>query len=191
MRHFMVAGVLVAGLSGCGGGSDVGGFTADLNALGALADDLTAKGWDVTTPVAQIPTSGTPTYHGQLLAGDSVTGGLYTGDLTMQADFAASTVGGNVSNIYDVGERAVSGSLVIGSTTIDRTADPLLNEPQFASTITGSLLDVDGVSFSVSGTVDGEFGGPNAEALGFLVTGTSTSSVYGVELFDGVGLASQ
>lgn len=137
------------------------------------------------TPGAAIPLAGTPTYRGSMVGFTDVE--IYAGTLTMNADFAANTIGGNVTNIYDSAERNVSGSLVIAPSTIDRFVDPLF-DAQIVTTMNGNLTDADGISLNVSGSVDGGFGGPSAEYLGLLASGT-ISSPFGVSSFDAVGLA--
>lgn len=183
--------VAVAALvSGCGGGGGGGPYTDQFVALNALANELSNQGLDTTTPVAQIPTTGAPTYNGYVLAGTPSES--YTGDLTMNADFATSMIGGSVSNMHDSAERAVAGTLTINSATINRTANPL-TEFQIVTTMTGAVTDADGVVLNVSTGINGDFGGPNAEAVGIIDdgTGTMTSTAYGVELFGIAGVARQ
>jgi hypothetical protein len=184
----LISGLALAGLTACGGGGDGGGgFTNTLNEFDALAQRLDALGY-TTTPVLAIPSSGGPVYRGYALAGNEAE--IYVGDLEMTAAFATSQIDGAITDIYDSAERPVAGFLVIDPTTIDRTADPF-SEFQIVTTFGGTLTDADGVVMSIDGDLDGDFIGPSAEAVAMLLLGTASSTTYGLEPFDGVGLAAR
>lgn len=175
------------GLSACGGGGGAGenGFTTAVNGLDALFNEATSLSWD-TTPTAALPTSTTAVYNGHAIGVSAAES--YAGDLTVNAAFASNTVDGTVSGLYDSAGRPVTGSLAINPVAIDRTADPV-TEFQFVSTLTGVLTDADGVVLTVNSGLDGDFIGPAAEGVGVLGSGTVTSTAYGTETFDWLGVA--
>lgn len=187
MKRFIAFTLVAGSLAGCAKpipptftATDVIDAQTTYNTLAALPP----------TAPAFMPTAGTGTYTG-LIGGDFTgpdVGGSFLGDLTLDVDFAASSITGEAANINVIDnlgdpDQTLGGTLDVTGTVVSNfiTADA-------SGRLTG-VADIEGTNFSVTGKVDVELvlGGTfrtdtvAADTITGGVTGTGTGDfVFGV-----------
>jgi len=114
-----------------------------------------------------MPTTGSATYNGVAgfdMGGDNASDML--AELSLQANFADSTVGGKLSNFTTSDGSQMEGELNV--------ADGIMNQQAFDANVSGTLRD-GAESSTFDGTMNGAFLGANADA----VSGTMNGSMEG------------
>ena len=186
----LAAGTLSACVGGGGGGDTDPGVTPGVPtddgtrtfeervaAGAALADRLEAQG---LTDVADMPTSGTATYVGAAgIVTDASRKGIDTtniteanveviGDLEMTADFASSSVSGQIDNFEGAdGARFPGAAIISGGVISGNTLEADL----------GGSVNVYGTDETFTGTMRGDFTGAAADG----VVGNMDGVLYGDE----------
>ena len=162
-------------------------YTMAADGFAGMAGSFVAAGYEVTAP-EDIPPDTAPaaTYDGYIVldASSIWLRESYAGEMTLEAQFAADTVTGSASNLYDSSGRAVGGSLVISDGMIERSVAPS-GGGQITGDLDGVLTDADGVVLTVDSMLTGDFYGPDGEGYRAVIEGTMTSPDYGTELLQG------
>ncbi len=154
-------------------------------------DDIAERGEDLDyTDPASLPTSGGATYEGVM--------GLDTynsasdlegvpeeilGEMTLNADFASSSVSGEVDDFVTPDDDRVDGSLDISNGVIDRTVDVDLFYT-YGFDLNGTLTTEEGTDFDVDAEGAGDFFGSGHQQAGGIVEGV-ISSDSGTALVEG------
>ena len=138
----------------------------------------------VETPFADVPTTGTATYTGEVSGGMVEGGTLYNfiGVATVDADFAATSV----DTTLDIGRAPLGSSAYLPWATIESTA----GISQFTNSVSGNDTASFGAAATItampgaSGSLSGRFFGPNAEEVGgeFSISDPGTFDAAGVFL---------
>lgn len=189
LRYIFIVSATAA-LSACSSPTPSPYTEADFEAAQAEAARIASS---PLTAVADIPTTGTADYSGQL--GAEVNGDIYgaiLGNLDVTANFATGDIDGTVSSIgFDDwdgdADQLLDGSLVVSGSITDST---------LLAGATGSLGAVDEDGFSGSSTVmlylDGDFHSDSAAADSIYGTvGGSGSGDYDVTVSSGEFYATQ
>jgi len=152
-------------LTACGGSSEPLSFLSLAETGAGLAEEVATIPY---TDPSTLPTSDSATYGGAMLL-DVVELGTAVGQMTLTANFKNSTVSGNVRNIFTADEEAMSGSLDIANSPIDRTAD-IVNFYTYEASLTGELTDSNGI-YDVDATMLGDFTGTDHRYVEGIVVG--------------------
>ncbi len=166
MARFVFAVPASIALAGCGGLLDDGaGFEEAFAASIDLFDEVSALS---KTEVSDMPTTDTATYRGW--AGFGSFNPLVLGEMTVEADFDGGTLDGDISNLVNGDDEAVSGGGTITGTFVGADISGVLN---------GSGTS-DGDTFTITDQpMTGEFRGDAAEAMLLVFSGTVDSDDFG------------
>jgi hypothetical protein len=125
------------------------------------------------TPVGAMPTTGTATYSGVAGFGAETSEQVEVmSQASLAANFATSSISGNLTNFRDYENNSIPGSVAIQNTSI--------NGNQFTAPMNGSLT-VNGAPSAVNGTMVGAFGGANANSIAGIIEGTvGSQQMYGL-----------
>lgn len=138
--------------------------------------------------IATLPTAGTARYDGAIIFSEAAYSLI--GDLQVDVSFASDAIGGRATDFVDSNNTDFDGQLDISDGSINRGADPLV-ENQFSATMDGVLTSEQG-SALIQSTVGGNFLGENREAIAGAALGTATTiegtGFVGLSTVDGVGL---
>lgn len=158
---------LLAALAACSEDGGDGGFPTRFERQVAERDAiLDAANDEAFTAEGALPT-GTAVYDGVIvLTDDSDASYGLAGDLTLTADFAGLDLGGQITNVADSEGQAYGGTLDVGEdydnvSGINPSADPATDDvfsANFGGTLTAGLD-----SWTVDGSLEGDFRGPNGE----------------------------
>lgn len=136
---------------------------AELNILNAdLLDAATSAG---TTPVDNIPDTGSATYDGTLFLTlqDGSEDGVI-GQAQMVSNFATDSITGNADNFYDLEGNATAGSLTLEDGGFDRVVGLVSGEMNGNVTFAEGAMDVETA-------VVGNFSGTDADYLSGVLVG--------------------
>lgn len=124
------------------------------------------------TAVENMPTTGTATYEGN--ASFETSDGAqdpnpeqWESKLVLDADFAASTISGEMTNVTPNEGEAAEGSIGITNGAISGNT--------MTAELDGTLTDPDGIDFTVEGEMSGKFRGDAAATVGGEFFGTATA----------------
>jgi hypothetical protein len=132
--------------------------------------------YGVETPASQLPATGTATYAGNFRGYYSVgnaSGAITGGAVALNADFAARTISGAVTNVTITGQDGTTGRLnnimltggQFGATPAESTS--FLGTAAPAAATASTTLDVGGVA---GGNFGGKFYGPQAAEVAGVVS---------------------
>lgn len=129
-----------------------------------LADEgqalLTQYENEDVTPTSNVPTAGSATYNGVAAFGTTQSFDVQNAEalaaVSLEADFAASSISGTIDNFVDFDGVRAPGSVAVTNGTIAGNA--------IAADLSGDLT-IEGTSIAVGGNLDGNFVGENAEAV--------------------------
>lgn len=131
------------------------------------------------TNLSAIPTQGDANYQGYFSGtladtGDSITDTLI-GQIDLDVDFTSNSVrvSGHVDNFVDADDDALTGSLTLGSGSLDRDGNPS-NDATLVLTASGTLTDDRGRDLAIGTQLEGDFLGDNHRAVGGEVLGSVT-----------------
>lgn len=178
-----LAGAALA-LSSCGSTKDTAALLSFAETE-ALADAIDAN-WaaaDYTDP-ATLPANGSATYDGAMILVSAPF--EIIGETQLTADFSGSAISGNARNFVDVDDNRYDGTLAVTDGLIYRAADPAIDFT-FDALLDGILTN-SGDSFDFVGLIDGDFVGPNHEAVFGIASGDVLSST-GLDDFLGAFIA--
>lgn len=176
-----LAGAALA-LSSCGSTTDTAALLSFAETL-ALGDAIDADwGAEPYSDPATLPRSGSATYDGAMTLATFDDGGAIVppfslaiiGETQLTADFSGSAISGNARNFVDVDDNRYDGTLAVTDGLIDRDAD-LAAEFTFDALLDGTLTN-SGEYYDFVGIIDGDFVGPNHEAVIGIATGDILSS---------------
>ena len=187
--------LLAFGLVGaCGGGSDDSGHintTPPPPQLTYAEYEIASTGlhstWDIVavTDPSTLPISGSADFAGVVrLDVENGTGEVsMDGALTLQADFATSTIAGDASQFVDENEALYSGDLTLSNGVIDRGADTSVDYT-FNGNLDGSLTGA-GETYVITTDLSGDFVSSTYGAVKGAIGGNAASSfgtgyVFGV-----------
>lgn len=175
--------VLLSGCGGGGGGGGNAGSSPSFASYDAQFVSLAERNQNIPfSDPASLPTTGSATYSGVL----AVQSGLLVaaGDLTLNANFGpvSNPITGSVTNIVNNENQRYSGSLAIGNSSIDRTAD-VNTDYTFAASLTGQL-GLNGETGVVNGEILGDFLGTDQRSVAGEVFGT-ISNLSAADQFEG------
>ncbi|WP_139615542.1 HupA family protein [Paracoccus liaowanqingii] len=161
MMKFFACGIAVSMLGACGGGGGGGfalpggggGTPGSYNALAVRGAPILQelKNIEYTTN-AQMPTDGTATYRGVAAYGD----GNVLSSAQLQANFDNSTMTGRLHNFHAEDGTGVSGDIAIRNGEIRDTG--------YSAELAGNIT-TESERAIVSGTVNGDFSGRNAQIV--------------------------
>ena len=181
-----LAGAALA-LGGCGSTTDTAALLSFADTE-AIADAINADWGAVSyTDPASLPKTGSATYDGVMNLATAASLGI-VGEMQLMADFSGSAISGSGRNFVDPADNRYDGTLAVTNGFIDRLADPSA-EFTFDADLDGTLTE-SGDSYAFAGFIDGDFVGPNHEAVFGEISGTVNSS-SGTEFFIGGFLAEQ
>ncbi|MFC0281383.1 transferrin-binding protein-like solute binding protein [Falsigemmobacter intermedius] len=150
----------LAACGGSGGGSQASFSTMESRGT-ALIEKLEGQS---ATPVSAMPSAGSATYSGIAGFAPSIYDEVEVlSEASLTANFASSTIAGNLTNFRDYQNTAIPGSVNIHSGVISGN--------EFGADLTGSLT-VDGRASAVDGSMAGAFVGANAGGVVGLIEGT-------------------
>lgn len=170
--------IVAATLAGCSSSS--GGGDGMTRAERAAALEAALEEENISKPSA-LPVRGTASYTGFMTLGLPIGGETsdYVGDLDLQVDFGAARnqIAGTASN-FD----GLSGDLAISGGNIDQSTDTDIDYT-FDGAVDGSF-GYDGDSYTVDGSLVGEFRGRNQDGVTGVIYG-DINGPDGQDLFDG------
>ncbi len=178
MVKLAVAATALAGLAACGGGS-TGGGALSFQQIANRADPLITRFENVSsTPIRNVPTSGSANYSG-IMAAEADVGGEVTalaGLANMRVGFGSNTLSGSITNIVNDANQRYPGRLNMTNGTIDRSGGNSLfpGEVVMETDVTGRLTGPAGERIVVDGGSVLGFGNPNYEVIGGLIGGDLT-----------------
>ncbi|MEY1555084.1 hypothetical protein AB3Y40_05565 [Yoonia sp. R2331] len=178
MVKLAVAATALAGLAACGGGS-TGSGALSFQQIGNRADPLITRFENVSsTPIRNVPTSGSANYSG-IMAAEADVGGEVTalaGLANMRVGFGSNTLSGSITNIVNDANQRYPGRLNMTNGTIDRSGGNSLfpGEVVMETDVTGRLTGPAGERIVVDGGSVLGFGNPNYEVIGGLIGGDLT-----------------
>ena len=177
--------------SGCGGSStspDQPPVTPPLPPIQTAPEEMQAALDDlldifsspvVYTDLNDVPTTGAATFNGYFSAqlanpNDDLPDELISNlDLAVDFDASGVNVTGVAENFFDEENHALSGSLAISAGALDRTGNPNL-DATFTAQLTGTLTLNGGETLDIESRFEGDFLGPQYDALGGAVFGRVT-----------------